>query len=177
MMQTMVNYPVHLIFCLRVKEKMEQVKNTRTGKDDIVSAGFVPITEKTFPHRLTIVGHFEPANPGEVRLTKWVEGVLPCFDFGNKRPIVTEAVGEKLRKWVMGGKVVNPRLRELKAQCQFSATNGTKALDDFLASLSEDDKQLAKQFDAETKRSLRATATDADNGKKFIDDEVDEFGE
>jgi AAA domain-containing protein len=98
----------HLIVCLRAEEKIEIVKNARTGKTEVVPkktlaghVGWIPIAEKSFAYELTLSLVLTPDAPGIPKPIKLQEQHKPFVPLD--KPL-DEKVGAALAKWAAGGK-------------------------------------------------------------------------
>jgi AAA domain-containing protein len=98
----------HLVVCLRAEEKIEIVKNARTGKTEVVPkktlaghVGWIPIAEKSFAYELTLSLVLTPDAPGIPRPIKLQEQHKPFVPLD--KPL-DENVGAALAKWAAGGK-------------------------------------------------------------------------
>jgi len=162
LMNLLTQCPMHIIFCLRAREKSKPVKNPNTGKTEIVEFGMQPIQEKNFMYEMTLSMMLEDKAPGKPILTKCPKPLLHLFT--GDQAIITKDVGEKLCTWSQGGEAVDMKLRNLKRECREAAMSGSKSLDDFFKGLDQSDKQLiAKLTDKEFQAEVRSLAQDADN--------------
>lgn len=90
-------YPCHFIFCIRVKERLEQVRVA--GKWEIVSAGLHPVCETGLPYDMSICLMLKGGVPQppeifeEHKLPINMPGIIPM-----DRPL-DEAVGRDLVAW------------------------------------------------------------------------------
>ncbi|MEM6533124.1 MAG: AAA family ATPase [Myxococcota bacterium] len=91
---------MHLILCFRAEDKMKAVKNEK-GKQELVHAGWLPITEKHTPYELTTHIVFDPERPGMwLNRLKVQAQHLDIFPEGQ---LVTREAGQKLAQWAAGG--------------------------------------------------------------------------
>lgn len=104
MMARLIQCRTHLIFCLRAQEKIKIVKKQPPDKGaEIVSIGFQPISEKSFPYELTGSVLLHPETPGHTRYDmphKLNEDLRAIFREGV--PIGIEH-GKRLRAWAETG--------------------------------------------------------------------------
>ncbi len=161
-MQAVINCPIHLIFCLRAKEKLVQTKDPQTGKKVIVSKGFVSIQDKDFIYETTIelfMPSPEDRNligiPVPKKLPKDLEPAFPA----NAR--ISIKTGEAIREWLGRGKAVDPAQTQRISAARLEADKGSAALKSHWEALSRDErKALAIELD-----NLKSIATEADRAE------------
>lgn len=119
--QALITTRMHIIVCLRAKEKIVQKGN------QIVSEGFVSIQDKRFIFETTVQLFLR--NGTDVRGTYVIEKcplrLLDAFPDGQK---ITVATGERIAKWV--GSAAQPldhAFETLKRAGELAAEGGTKA--------------------------------------------------
>lgn len=177
MMNALLRSRVHVIFCLRAKEKMVQ---TGTGKETrIVSVGMTPICEKNFIYEMTAAALLDenhlPAHPVKVP-----EDMAAVIQAGK---ILTTETGEKIAEWVSGGVPVDHAAEELRREARDKAPQGATIMRDWWQSLSKDQrnslapileelKATASQADAATAEAAREESAQADGGAS--DDPLDD---
>lgn len=153
--------PIHIIFCLRAREKTEPTKDPQTGKIVMVNHGVKPIQEKNFMFDMTLSMMFDEECPGKPKLTKCPKPLLHLFH-GNQA-IVTQNTGSKLKEWADGGESIDIKLRNLKRECKEAAMNGNLALNEFLKILSQEDKELlTNPLNKDFQLEVRSLAEEAD---------------
>lgn len=153
--QALLTTRMHLIICLRAKEKMRQVGN------DIISDGYVSIQDKRFVYETTFqlfMPNDDPVKRGVPRLDKCPEDLLSAFPAGQKINLET---GAKIAQWIAGGTAVNPALAALKQEANDAADEGTEALKTLWAKLTKPQQTQLKPF-MDNLKSIASTA-DADN--------------
>lgn len=169
-MNTLLACDMHVICCMRAREKVKLVK--RDGRTEYEPQGVLPIAEKNFVFELT------------ASLMMWNEGkaqeVMKCPAelrdiLGRSEGYITARDGLALRKWVDGGAKVDPAiqaaqntLRTVTEQGMEATEEAWKALPKSMRdSLGEAFRQelvtAAKGFDAQ--RELAATG----DGKQVDD--------
>lgn len=105
LVRELIRLDAHLILCFRAEPKVEMVKDehnkwqivpkpTLTGLE-----GWVPITEKSFPHELTISALLLAENPGVPKPIKLPERLR---DFVPVDVPLSERVGASLGEWAKG---------------------------------------------------------------------------
>lgn len=154
--QALLSTRMHLIICLRAKEKMVQKKNDR-GKEEIVSAGYVSVQDKRFIYEMT-VQVFMP-NDAKARgvpvLEKCPEDLLGAFPAGRKISVET---GRKIAEWVSGGAPVDHAYEDLKREAEEAAEGGSIVLARYWKRLTDDQREIIKPIGA----NLRSIANAAD---------------
>ncbi len=103
--------PMHLIICMRGKEKLTQTKDPQTNKDVIVSAGYVPIQESRMIFEMTIsVLLPDPATKVPI-LQKCPDEIAAAFPEGQK---ITERSGAMIAEWLGGAVPVDHEAANLQ---------------------------------------------------------------
>jgi hypothetical protein len=152
--QTLLNTRLHLVICLRAKEKMVQ------KGDKIASEGYVSIQDKNFIYETTIqmfFSHEDPRRLGIPRLDKCPEDLLPAFPANERISVKT---GEMIAAWVKGGIPVDHALETLRHEAEEAAEGGTAVLRVFWERLDKAQQKSLKPY-MENLKSIAATA-DAD---------------
>lgn len=172
LMNFLLQVPMHVIFCCRAREKMVQVKNPQTGKDEIVNTGWHAIAEKNFIYEMTVsmILDEETKIP---RLTKCPEQLLHAFP-SNQR--ISEATGDALRKWAEQGVSLDEEFEALKQEGRDIASLGTAKLREWFVGLTKIKQASIKPIlDSE----LKSIADDADRSEAAREPEAsddDPFG-
>lgn len=148
--------PVHMIFCLRAKEKFVQIPDPeKPGKDKIVSSGHIAITDSRFVYEMTVAVHLESGTRKPIGAVKMPAGMPPAIVPGE---YITEEAGEKIATYLAGGQVIDKAAEEVQAKGREMAGEGTIALRTWWNALSKADKARVKPAAAE----LKAIADHAD---------------
>jgi hypothetical protein len=155
LMNMLTQCPMHVIFCLRAREKTKPMKDAQ-GKTIMVDLGMQAIQEKNFMYEMTVSMMLTDAEPGRPKITKCPKPLLELFT--GKQALITKAVGEKLSAWAKGGAPVDMEFRKLKLDCSTAAMEGGAALKSFWETLSNEDKKSLKTYMTE----FKATAEDVD---------------
>lgn len=152
--QKLLTSKMHLIICIRAKEKLEQ------KGDKIVSAGFVPVQDKRFKYELTVQLFFP--NEGDrgvpvvsLPLGKCPEDLLGAFPAGKK---VTVETGAKIAEWVAGGVPIDHAYEALRLEAMEAAEGGRNVMRSFWERL---DKPKRQQL-APLVPNLQSIADEAD---------------
>lgn len=126
--QTLLASRLHLIICLRVKEKLVQRKGDK-GKDEIVSAGWFPVQDKYFPYEMTVRLFFpDGGQKGVPMLSKCPSDLLGAFQ---GESVVSIDTGARIADWVQGGEPVDPEFVTLKREAEEAAEGGSSVLTAF----------------------------------------------
>lgn len=153
--QTLLTTRMHIILCLRAKEKLIQRKDAN-GKDEIVSAGWVPEQEKTLGYEMTVRLFFpEGVKAGVPEIIKCPADLLGAFTSGVQCSVET---GARIAEWVKGGTPVDAEAVTLKRDGEEAADGGESVLDTFIKGLTKSQKDKLKPFGA----NLRSIAIQAD---------------
>lgn len=153
-MQTLLTTRMHIIVCLRVKEKLIQRKDAQ-GKEEIFSGGWFPVQDKYFGYEMTVRLFFPDGSKGVPTLAKCPADLLGAFPEGSPVSVDT---GARIAEWVHGGTPVDGELVALKREAEEAAEGGGKVLDAFLLRLKPSQKAKLKPFGA----NLRSIANTAD---------------
>lgn len=121
MMNVMTQLPMHVIVCLRAKDKKIQVKNADTGKDEILSAGTIPIQDKDFIYEMTL--SFLMGEKYHVEYKKGPETLRPFFH----DKIITEETGARFIEWANEGTSMSSA-EQVEKEARHHANEGTPAL-------------------------------------------------
>ncbi len=117
---------MHLIICLRAKEKMVQ-----RGKE-VISDGWTSIQEKNFMYEMTVQLHM--TENGLFTIDKCPKDLLGAFPIGTP---ISELNGRRVAEWVDGGAPIDTALQALKVEAQEAAERGTTVLKAFWGRLNK----------------------------------------
>lgn len=149
----LLTMPVHVICCLRAREKTKPEKDTETGKVKFVEYGVQPIQEKNFMFEMTFSLLLDDKTQVP-SITKCPEKLSHIFPQGKR---ITPDVGKKIRAWTEGGKETDLIARELKAKLALAADDGSAKLQEVWKALTPTEQKLAAQFKDEMKRIAEET--------------------
>lgn len=144
---------MHIIFCLRAREKVKVVKGAN-GKEEIIPIGIQPIAEKNFVFEQTVslqideATHF--ANPIKVP-----EPLAHLFPGGK---LLTKEDGARIRLWNETGSALDPH-EQLAKRSRVAAEEGTKTYQEFWSSLTNAQRKALASVHGANKQ----TAENADN--------------
>lgn len=151
--QKLLTTRMHIIMCLRAKEKMVQ-----RGKD-VVSEGFQPVQDKRFIYEMT-VNAFLPnsGKRGIPEIQKCPGALWGAFVPGEQ---VSMATGVKIAKWVADGDPVDANLMALKAEAEEAAEGGRDVLRKYWSTLDKEKQNSLRPFSSNL--ASIADASDAEN--------------
>lgn len=140
LMNYLLQVPMHVIFCCRAREKMVQVYNPETGKDEVISQGWHAIAEKNFVFEMTVSMLLDEKTKVP-QITKCPEALIHAFPEGKR---ITPECGARLAAWAEEGVALDDALEALKRSGQEAAEQGTASLRDWFSSLSKPDQVKIK---------------------------------
>lgn len=144
MMNRLLASPMHLIFCLRAREKIKVMKDAN-GKDQFVPIGLQPIQEKNFTFEMTLSLLLDE-HTHRPQVTKCPEPLLHLFRAD--QPIITKDMGEKLRAWAEAAAPQQPDAGSLADSAIAYAAQGMAAYQEFWKGLSgAQQKELLPRHD------------------------------
>lgn len=159
LMNFMTQSRMHIIPCLRAREKTKQEKDEK-GKLQIIQLGMQPIQEKNFMFEMT-ASFLIDEHSHIPHIIKCPKPLLSVFR-GFTKPI-SKAEGEAVRVWCEGGAKSNTTLREWKQKARDASMQGREALGQFWISIEEEKRQkLMDAFGAEMMKELQFNAEEAD---------------
>lgn len=127
-MNAMLQSPVHVIACMRAREKVKLEKDGQ-GKTQYVPQGVLPIQEKNFTFELT--ASLMMWNGGHQReILKCPAELIPIFGTPGEwaEGYLTHEHGKRLRDWVDGGKHLDPEVQRARDSLQMACEQGMDAL-------------------------------------------------
>ena len=148
MMNHLLAAPMHIIFCLRAREKVKVVK-ADNGKEQVVPIGLQAIQEKNFIFEMTLSLLLdEVTHVPEV--TKCPEPLLPLFAGQQSR--ITKDMGRKLLAWAESGATAVTTEDGLFEQAKLYAGEGLTAYSDYWNGLSATQKKVLLPKHEENKK-------------------------
>ena len=169
-MNTLLNSDVHIIACIRSREKMRLEKDPSTGKTIYISEGIQPIQEKNFMFELT--ASLQLAANGKHRFVKkcptelvavfgepgeWAEGYL------------TPQHGTALRQWVAGVDPDDAKREKARNHMRTEVENGTSAVLKVFENFTDD---IHKLFDHKIPNDILESAKAYDEMQKQPVDDI-----
>lgn len=142
---------MHLIFCLRAREKVRIIKDGN-GKEQIVPIGIQPIAEKNFVFEMLISLMFDDLTHqySGIKVPKMLTSMFP----GGK--LITREHGEMIRRWNEGGRAIDP-MESVQKRARAAAELGVEEYQALFLSLSKaEQKALASTTHAANKEIAEA---------------------
>lgn len=154
--QALLATRMHIIVCLRAKEKMIQ----KVGSKEIVSGGFVSVQDKRFIFETTVQLFMHNGNGkrGSYTIEKCPQGLLGAFSEGQK---ITLDTGKHIAEWVGGAQPVDHAFEALKRAGEAAAEQGTEAFTSWWNGASVKPHRTALRNHLDNFKSI-ATAADND---------------
>lgn len=123
-MSAMLSSPMHIILCLRAREKAKPEKGP-DGKIVYQDMGLQPITEKNvvFEATASLMLHDQGRRQDGIKVPAALQDIL-----GRGEGYLTAADGKALRAWVDGAKQLDPIIEHHRGLLQMAAERGTPAL-------------------------------------------------
>lgn len=128
--------PMHIVFCLRAREKVKIIKD-RDGKDQFVPQGMQPIAEKNFVYEMLLSLMFSDVDHHYTGIK--VPGMLANTFKGGE--LITVNHGRAIRAWSDGGEAVSP-LELLQRRARAHAEGGMAEYGSFFEALSKPEKKM-----------------------------------
>ncbi|HXI85326.1 MAG TPA: AAA family ATPase [Verrucomicrobiae bacterium] len=146
---------MHIIFCLRAREKIKIVKVN--NKEEIVPIGIQPIAEKNFVFEMLLSLQFDEAThyARGIKVPKMLVDVFP----GDR--MITKADGERMRIWNETGATAEPN-EQLKKRARSSAEQGMATYTAFFAELSTQQKKVIRDSVHDELKAIAASADKSD---------------
>ncbi len=162
LMNMLLRLHVHVIFCARAKDDLEQVEVIKDGKKktEIVNKGLIPIQEKNFPYEMLVTFRLE--EQGKAFLEK-ATGILALKEQFKDGELISEAHGKIIADWINKGEEIDIEAKRLREEARQIAMEGEVALKAWFEGLEKEDKEIAEKFPIEFKKELGKIATDHDN--------------
>lgn len=123
-MSALLNSPMHIIFCLRAREKAKPEKGP-DGKVVYQDMGLQPITEKNvvFEATASLMLHDQGAKQDPLKVPAALQKIL-----GRGQGYITQQDGAALRAWVDGAKQLDPEVERHRGLLHMAAEKGMAAL-------------------------------------------------
>jgi hypothetical protein len=149
---------MHIILCLRAREKSKIVPKheSKSGKEEIISLGILPICEKNtiFEALLSLQLDEKTHFATPVKVPEPLAHLFP----GTK--LLTKADGEAIRKWNDTGAVADPT-EQLAKRARAAAETGMASYEAFFRSLAANQRKLLAGQHAELKGLAEQVDRDA----------------
>ena len=166
LMHRMMASPMHIIFCIRAREKIKVVRGD-DGKEKFVPIGLQPIQEKNFTFEQTVSVMLDEVTHEFNFIKQCPEDLRPIL-VGQK--LLSKEIGVKLKAWADGGAAPVAKPDALVRQAQDFAAQGTESYQEFWKTITDADrkalagehaanKKIAAAFDAENRHDEPSSAT------------------
>jgi len=133
MMNTLLQCDMHIIACLRARQKVKLEKN-KDGKVDYVQLGVLPIQEENFMYEMT--ASMMMWNQGKNQEPMKCPGELQQI-LGRGKGYITSKDGKAILDWVDGAAAVNPDIERARNLLRTSTQDGVQAVTRAWNNLSE----------------------------------------
>ncbi len=149
---------MHIIFCLRAREKIKMIKVMRDGKEktEPVDIGIRPITEKNFVFEMLVSLRIEEETHHVIPL-KVPEPLVGLFPKG---VLLTKEHGEHIREWNDTGSELAPG-EQLKKRAAAAAEDGMDAYQSFYGDLTAGEKKLLRDSTHNENKRIAIEADEA----------------
>lgn len=133
-MSALLASPMHIILCLRAREKAKPEKQIVDGREKTVyvDMGLQPITEKNvmFEATVSLMLHDQGLRQDVVKCPAALQAIM-----GRGQGYLTMADGQALRAWVDGAQQLDPQVEHSRGLLKLSAENGMAALQEAWAKI------------------------------------------
>lgn len=131
--------PVHVIFCIRAKEKFVQQGAGQSAT--IASAGYVPICDNRFVYEMTVAAHMESGTRKPLDPVKAPDAIAHAIQPGH---FIDEEAGRIIAEWLAGGAAVDHETEALQSSARSVATEGTVHFRDYWQTLTKKQRTSLK---------------------------------
>lgn len=152
----LLNSSMHIIVCLRAREKSKIIPASNGKKEEVVSLGILPICEKNFPFEM-LLSFMVEADTHSAIPVKVPEPLQKIFA---KPVMITKAIGEQIREWNDTGTVADP-LERLQRRAAAVAEDGLEAYGAFFKALPAGPQKKALADSTHEANKKRAAEVDA----------------
>lgn len=126
---------MHIIFCLRARDKVKIVKNP-AGKEEIIPIGIQPIQEKGFVYEMTLSLMVDETTHCATPI-KLPEPLAHLFTGSH---LITKEDGEKIRQWNETGSALHPGEQLIK-RARTAAEQGVVKYREFFGALTAQERK------------------------------------
>jgi hypothetical protein len=160
-MDTMLQSSMHIIVCVRAREKTK-IDRDASGKTVFIPLGIQPVQEKNFMFEMTASLMMD--DQGSRQETMKCPAALQSY-LGRGKGYIGIEDGEKVRAWIDGGTPVDKGLERIRATLANTCEQGMKALEAAWKALTADQrKALGAELPA-----LKASADAYDTQREIAD--------
>lgn len=135
-MNTLLQAQMHVICCIRAREKTDFKNPTMP-----VSLGIQPICEKNFMFEMTasLMMYNEGKNQQFLKLPSYLKE-----SFGDGNNYLGIQTGKKIREWLDKGEKESPELERIKSEALMACEQGVKAVGEIYSKLTEEQQKKLK---------------------------------
>lgn len=154
---------MHIIFCLRAREKTKIVKDDR-GKEQFVPQGIQPISEKNFVFEMLVSVLLDEATHHAIplKVPEPLQGVVA----GGR--MLTKEDGERIRQWNQSGAALGEH-EQLEKRSATTAERGTAEYEAFFKALTPKEKKHLVDSGLHARNKESAAAADAEQSSSPSD--------
>jgi hypothetical protein len=166
---------MHIITCLRAREKFTSTRDPDSGKEVILNSGFHEIQERGFIFEQTVSVLLLPG--GRKVVTKCPEDLVPTFGTVGVETegYLSEKTGQAVAAWVAGGEAIDHGWEKVRIMARDEAEHGTSRYRDFFAHLSKSDQKRLAATDHENLKSIAQEADALAAARSAAEDDDDDF--
>lgn len=162
---------MHIIFCLRARDKVKIVKNAQQ-REEFIQLGIQPIAEKNFVFEMLLSLQLDEVTH-HATVVKCPEPLLGLFPGGR---VVTKADGERIAHWNNTGLSVDMTPEQVQKRAISAVEDGTAAYERFFRNLVPAHKKLLVDTTHAKNKQLAAEA-DARIGREEAEAQEEEKAE
>lgn len=131
--------PIHIIFCLRAREKVKYIKVPKDGKmkTEVIPIGIQPVCEKNFMFEMLVSMRLED----ETHRAKPVKVPEPLAGLFPEDVLIGKELGERIREWNETGETLDPR-EQLQKRARLASVDGVAAYKAFYSALTAGEKKF-----------------------------------
>lgn len=159
-MNALLQSNMHVICCIRAREKVKQQRNS-DGKLEIIPLGIMPVTEKNVMFEMTASLMMWDAGQSQ-QVMKCPEELLPIL--GREQGYLTANDGSALRSWIDGAKQLDPEVERARNIMRTACEGGLAAMQAEWGKLPKKAQKALK--DDGTLESLKAAAAAFDEQRQ-----------
>jgi len=152
LMNHLLSTNMHLIFCLRARDKVKMAKVN--GKEEVIQVGIQPVTEKNFVFEMLLSLQVDEKThlSSPIKVPAMLSGFFPPAGV-----LLSKEHGQRIREWNEGGQQADPA-EPLRKRARFAAESGVAAYREFWGSLTAAQRKSIETSHADNK----AVAEEAD---------------
>jgi len=172
MMNRLLASPMHLVLCLRAREKVLMRKDAN-GRSEVVPIGLTPIQEKNFVFEMTVSLLLDELTHLPQAL-KCPEPLLHLFD---GRRLLTRKDGEQLRAWSEAAPAPSLDAAALESQAEAYARSGVDAYREFFLGLPVASRAALEHRHAAFKAAAQEADLERARARALAEDDEPDFAD